>query len=65
MLIKDFISFLTLDLHGRILSQKPDAELDADLQDDTYRMSGEGVHVGNFRYFIIILIPVHFLSTFS
>ncbi len=51
MLIKDFISFLTLDLHGRILSQKPDAELDADLQDDTYRMSGEGVHVGNFRYF--------------
>ena len=64
MLIKDFISFLTLDLHGRILSQKPDAELDADLQDDTYRMSGEGVHVGNFRYFIIILIPVHFFINF-
>lgn len=51
MLIKDFISFLTLDLDGRILSRKPDVELDFDLQDDSYRMSGEGIHIGNFRYF--------------
>lgn len=51
ILIKDFISFLTMDLHGRILFRKPDSELDFDLQDDTYRMSGGGIHIGNFRYF--------------
>lgn len=51
LLVKDFISFLVLNARGRIVFQKPDAELDADLQDDSYRMSGEGIHVGNFRYF--------------
>lgn len=51
IIVKDFISLLTLNFDGKILTKKMDQELDYDLENANYRLSGEGVHVGNYRYF--------------